>query len=696
MLAFVENKTITARLQARGEITAPIKLCYVDIDSKAIEHFGNFPWNRQLHAFALDALFTQGHAKAVGFDLVFSDAGEPNLGRSEAKEGSLAFGKSIRQHGNVVLGATYTTSDRVFPTLAFNPGKVDQPEMPNFPIFGPTWGEIGLIDTLANDRFMPLYAPTEQVTYYPMALRLALKHWGVGTEAISISDNEMRIRNAEGTELARIPLSNRQLVEINWFLPWHSPRNFHVSFLDVLRYGQMAESDSAEEKAEAATFFEAFRDAFVLVGPTDALLRDLSQSPIDGALAVPRVSFHGNMLKTLVSGRFLHRPPAWANALITSLLGLITAALCLQEKRSGWKKIMAGALIVLYVAAAFLTFSWFDLILPIVAPVGNALCCSFFAVLWQLGVEERKRTRIKALFGSFVSPEIVKEMVDNHVNPQVGGVEEEITAFFSDIEAFSPLSEELTPSELVDLMNQYLGECTTAIIKHRGTLDKYIGDAIVAIFGVPIPSATHAAAACHAALDVQAAQAALRDRWLKEGNRWPVRAHVMRTRIGLNSGEAVVGHMGSTLRINYTMMGDNVNLTQRLEAAAAFFGADILTSTSTRTSALEHDANLIFRHLDRVTVPGRNKPVEIHELLGHRDNLDKGILHCMEAYASALEHYFRGQWSDALVGFKISSELERRKGLLNPSTLMIHRCERFLATPPPADWNFAYKLSKGD
>lgn len=698
-LTFLENKTIEWRLKFRGPITCPEKVVYVNVDSKAIREFGNVPWNRNIFAAALDALFTHGKVKAVGLDFVFSQQGLSNLGQEEAEQGTRDLAVSINAYKDIVLAATYGSNigvqglERPFP-LVIDPNAakdIDTPELPQNGLIGPSWGRIGLIDTFLHDRWVPMFSQFRQVKYLPISLQLALIHWGLSPSALTIEPDQIVIRKPDGSIQQQIPLWLHQLTEINWFSTWEE--NESCSIVDVILASQNLEEGSDDEKKKAADFFAALHDAIVLIGPTDPLLHDTATTPTNPETPVAKVSAHGNMLKTILTGKFLHRPPVWVNTLIIFTFGLATTAVCLRQG-SFWRYLAVG-FVGLYILAAFILFAQINVLLPLVAPVGAALLCSFAAVLWQLGVEEKQRRWIRSVFGTYVSPQIVDEMIARNMTPQVGGVDLEITAFFSDIESFSPLAESLEPNRLVELMNEYLGECTAAITKHDGTLDKYVGDAIIAIFGAPIACKDHAAAACHAALDFLQLQRALRERWASEEGRWPDRALRIRTRIGLNTGPAVVGNMGSHLRVNYTMMGDNVNLTQRIEAAAAVFGVQILTSASTRKEALQENSNLEFRHIDRVLVPGRSASVEVYELMGLRPELPESLLRCREVYEEGLAFYFQGKWDEAEKLFLASAELEERAAFPTPSLVMARRCEYFRQNPPAADWNFAFKLTKG-
>lgn len=701
-LSFLENPTIDARFSYRGEIPSPLKVIYVDVDSESLGQYGNVPWNRKIFARVTDALFRHGKIRGLGFDFVFSDAGLPNLGRAEAEEGSVALGRSIHEHQAVVVAASYSdlgtarskskavrgsknslradengNENKSFPFLYDRrTSSIDAalPEVPGYPVVGPTWGRIGLINVANDDvRIVPMFARTEQLTYLTMALQLALLHYGLPPSAVEIGEDCIVLRGDE-SEVSRIPLWQRQLVEVNWFSSW--AQNPGTSVLKLLAYVRDLEEGSPEDKARAEKFFAEFNDGIVLVGPTDPLLKDVSPAPLSEG-DVPRVSVHGNMLKTILGGRYILRPPVWLNVALIYGLGIGVAALAMagdtgRFRLGRWLSLLLAAA---YVGAAFVVFARFDLLIPLVAPVGAAASCALVGVMARLAAEEERRLRIKGLFGSYVSAAVVDEIVDKDIVPQTGGAEVEVTAFFSDVVSFTSLSQKLSPTELVALMSEYFAEGTAAITAAGGTLDKYVGDAIIAMFGAPVQRKDHAAAACRAALALIEGQSALRRRWAAAGRPFPVEALDMRTRVGLNTGIAVVGNIGSELRFNYTMMGASVNLAQRLEAAASLYGAEILVSSHTAEAALRDDASLVFRELDHVVLPGQNSAVTVFQLLGRGEAATKESAARLESYGRALSLYRQGKWTEAAEAFMLAAEHEPSVRRVNPCVVMASRCE---------------------
>jgi len=700
-LSSLEERTIDARISARGSIDAPVKVCYVDVDTEAISRLGNFPWNRQYFASALDALFDHGHIKAAGMDFVFSSAGISAGGREEAEAGNRALGKSLHKNKNVVVAAAFTAKKNfpfLFERRSLQPDD-ELPEMPEFPIVGPTWGHVGLIDTIGSDvRYVPFFAKTSSHTYFPLSLKLALFYWGLDDSAVHIEKAELVVKNPEGVKVASVPLVMRQLAESNWFSPWME-KDHHASILKVLAFGQAADQGTEEEKKMARDFFEPFKDSVVLIGPVDSLLKDIGKLPLNGSEPVPLVSVHGNLFKTLITGRFIQRPPVWVNCVFIFTLGFGAALFSVVPQRfQAAAKILGGLGVVGYIAAAFLLFAWSDLIIPLVAPVGAAVSCTFVGSLIHLANEQKQKRRIKGMFGTYLSHELVEKMIESGEEPQLGGIDAEITAFFSDVQGFSSFSELLAPQQLVSLMNEYLTAMTDILMEEGCYVDKYIGDAIVGIFNSPIELKDHALRACISTQLLHKRLAEMRLKWALEGDKWPPFVSKMQVRIGLNTGFATVGNMGSKKRFNYTMMGDSVNLAARCESGAKAYGVYTMVTGETKCAAEAAGDDCVFRFLDKVIVKGRREPVEMYEIVCVRKDLDEETILCLSLYAEGVEHYQAQRWASALNSFEKSSVLERNRAERNPnapttpSLLMIERTRDLMEHPPSEGWNGIYVM----
>ena len=291
----------------------------------------------------------------------------------------------------------------------------------------------------------------------------------------------------------------------------------------------------------------------------------------------------------------------------------------------------------------------------------------------------------------------------NEIMPTLGGEKSNITAYFTDIASFSTFSEKIgDPSKLVDLLNEYLTAMTDTLLENQGTLDKYEGDAIIAFFGAPMPLPNHAQNACETAVDMQTKLMKLRRKWANEGDKWPKVVHDMHMRIGINSGDIVTGNMGSTMRKNYTMMGDAVNLAARLESAAKQYGAYIQISEDTQKHLEE--GYFIYRSLDTIRVIGKSQPVKTFELLAKSGcENEKKLKELVDIWEKARACYLNMQWDDAIALFKQCLELEphhpdRDPGSkTTPSHVYIKRCETYKITPPVAEgevWDGVYTATE--
>jgi adenylate cyclase len=249
---------------------------------------------------------------------------------------------------------------------------------------------------------------------------------------------------------------------------------------------------------------------------------------------------------------------------------------------------------------------------------------------------------------------------------------------------------------LVELMNEYLTACTDIVQSEGGTLDKYIGDAVVAMFGAPIALPDHALRACVATQRVHLQLGELRRKWESEGGKWPEIVWRMQSRIGLNSGMCTIGNMGSRTRFNYTMMGDDVNLAARLEGAAKNYGVATLVSEMTKYAAEKHGDRCAFRFLDKIVVKGRSRPVAIYELVGLKDKLSRSILDCTEIFNAGIEYYLRQDWTSAADCFARSATLEPARpssvGGVDASTVFLKRCAAMKHEPPARDWDGVFVL----
>ena len=495
----------------------------------------------------------------------------------------------------------------------------------------------------------------------------------------------------DGEVYREIPLVQNQSIEVNWLEGWNLSRESgRISMQEVLRNADVladaARAGNSERISELEGWFERFKDKVIFVGAVDPQLKDLSPTPFNRE-PVPKVGLHANLYRTIQEEAYIRRVDLMGTVALISLLSVAVSSLALGR---GIPRLLSVLLLCGYVGFAFIAFARWNWVIPLIPPVASTITATSLVGLLKLGSEEWQRRRIKNLFGAYVSPNLVNEMVDSERDPELGGTEAEVTALFSDVEGFSAISEQLGPERLVALMNEYLGAMTATFQSQQGTLDKYVGDAIVTMFGMPYPVKDHAARACFSAVAMQERNAKLRAEWAASGE-WPEDVVNMRTRIGINTGVAVIGNIGSEMRFNYTMMGDSVNLAARCESGAKSYGVYTMITATTLDAASRHGADLNCRKLDRIIVKGRSKPVEVYEVWDSTIPRKQSAT-CKRIYESALQAYFDGEWELASNGFAEAASFEPAKEYAptTPSEVLAARCQEFIERGGPENWDGVY------
>lgn len=400
----------------------------------------------------------------------------------------------------------------------------------------------------------------------------------------------------------------------------------------------------------------------------------------------PGVLVHASIIRDILSDDYM----TVLNEQVQRVIILILAVLCMLIGlyfRSYLSISISVLLALAYVIVAYFYFTK-GIYLGVSRQVITILFTNITSLIVQFYYEAREKRFLDNAFKQYISPELIDEMVNNEIMPTLGGDKSNITAFFTDIASFSTFSEQIgDPSRLVKLLNDYLTEMTDTLLENKGTLDKYEGDAIIAFFGAPMPLENHAQKACETAVAMQEKLLELRERWKHEGTKWPAIVHNMHMRIGINSGDIVTGNMGSSKRMNYTMMGDAVNLASRLESAAKQYGAYIQISEDTKNQLTED--TFIIRSLDNIRVIGKSKPVKTYELLGKVGCADeKRLKRLVYSWEQARQCYLDMQWDNAIELFTECLEFEphdpeRDPGSnTTPSHVYIERCMEYKKVPP--------------
>ncbi|HRY94351.1 MAG TPA: adenylate/guanylate cyclase domain-containing protein [Myxococcota bacterium] len=419
---------------------------------------------------------------------------------------------------------------------------------------------------------------------------------------------------------------------------------------------------------------ETFRDKWVVIGATSPDLFDLRATPFSHEGTFPGMEIHAAVLDNLLHGGFFSRIPRWGAALLVLLVCLICALAELAVQRLYWSAVIAGGTAAGHLAAV-VGFHRAGVVVDLVVVEVGLLVTLAVTAYANFLVERRSKRQIRNLFQHYLDPGVVRRLLESSTTLKLGGEKRVCTASFADIAGFTGLSEQLEPERLVEVINRFLGGMTEVVLQHGGFVDKYIGDAVMAVFGAPMDLPGHAAAGCRAALGCQRKAEELR-LVLR-----PLGVPELRVRVGVNSGPMIVGNMGSERRMNYTVMGDAVNLASRLEGVNKDFGTAIIVGPETRRLAGEE---FVFRELDRLRVKGKQEPVEVYELVGAARDVPQRLHDHLELFERGRRAFFERRFEEARALF------EQLHGLWTedvPTRTYLQRCLTFQAAPPAQTWD---------
>jgi adenylate cyclase len=465
----------------------------------------------------------------------------------------------------------------------------------------------------------------------------------------------------------RVPVDGRGLMAINYLGRDHTFEN--LSIADIMNGRKDPE----------------LKGKIVIVGATAQGTFDQRVTPLNKI--TPGVETHANALENILSGRFLRRGLMVDLVEVAFALGLalLFAQVFARVKVTRALPVLGASTAAVWAASSVAFWAGYAVFaaLPLVE-LGSMFV---LVTVFRYATEEKTKRQLRKAFQLYLNPEVMEEMLEQPQNLQLGGKEMELTVLFSDIRGFTTISEKLSPKALVHLLNEYLSPMTDIVFRRRGTLDKYIGDAVMAFFGAPVQTELHAANGCDTALEMIEALHRMREKWRIDDPSLPA----VDIGIGINSGPMVVGNMGSSQRFNYTVMGDNVNLASRLEGLNREYGTHILVTEQALIAArkgLKDEAAYTARELDSVRVKGKAEPVRLFELRRRGLPLTEE-LPLLHGYAQGLALYRAQKFAEARLQFE--SLLERFAGD-GPSALMLTRCDRMLETPPQQSWDGVFRM----
>lgn len=681
-----------ARLLFTLPATVDPRVVVVNIDEKSLKEVGRWPWGRDKLADLVTRLIDHYGVAAVGFDVLFAEpdtsSGLPALEKLAASrfKDNPRFASALRDarplldfdglfaealhKGPVVLGyylTPYAEASGMLPRPVFAPGAMGGMDAGfirnrgyggNLPVLQRNAAGAGFFNMLADfdgvTRRMHLLQKYRDANYEALSLATLRAAFGSTLGYLRVADAGRRYTHLELiADGLRAPVDNQGAA----YVPYRAyPGYRYYSAADVL----MQRIPAAE-----------LENTIVLVGTTAPGLLDLRVTPV--ARSYPGVEIHANLISGLLDDTIRYTP-GYAQDLSLALLIVVGVLLALILPRL---TPVRGALLALALAALLVAGNYWawqhKLVFPLATPLLLVLGLMLLNMAWGFFAETRARRQITGLFGQYVPPELVDEMSQDPSRFNMRSESKELSILFSDVRGFTTISESLEPQQLSDLLNEFLSAMTQVIHHRHGTIDKYMGDCIMAFWGAPIDNPNHARDAVLAGMEMQAALTELNKTFVAKG--WP-ELHVG---VGINTGRVSVGNMGSQFRMAYTVMGDVVNLASRLEGITKFYAAPVAVGEGTRAAL----PDMVFIELDLVRVKGKEQPVAIFQPLGLQDQVDAATLAAAQRFASALAAYRAQRWDEA-------------EALLNalqsetPSklyALYIERLTHLRANPPGADWD---------
>jgi adenylate cyclase len=710
LLDNLENIVYDTRLRLTMPQTVDDRIVILDIDEKSLQEKeqggeGRWPWSRDRLALLLDKLFDKYQIAVLGFDIVFAERDESSglrvlerLGEKELKEVS-QFQAALKQlkpqleyddifarkmKGRlVVLGYTFSLEDPaaapkkgLLPAPVLTAGALSGRNLEIKPWHGYTANLAELQKNAASaghfnpttdddgtNRRVPMLAEYQGSYYEPLALAMVRVMFGSPPVKPLFADEGLS-GNYAGLEWLqvgsmRIPVDG----SANALVPYRGRQGSfkYFSVVDVLN-----------ERVDVA----ALQGKIVLVGTTAPGLQDLRSTPVDPVY--PGVEIHANLIGGMLDGNIKQKPPYVVGAEFMLLLLSGLAMTLILPLLNPLKSTLATLLVLIVVVGINLVvFRSGNVVLPLASGLVMILLLFTLNMAYGFFVEARGKRQITGLFGQYVPPELVDEMAKNPENFSMEGESREMTVLFTDVRGFTTISEGLDPKALSKLMNEFLTPLTEVIYKHRGTIDKYMGDCIMAFWGAPLADPMHARNGILAGLEMHQKLRELQPEF--KARNWPE----IRIGVGLNSGRMSVGNMGSKIRLAYTVMGDAVNLASRLEGITKEYGADIIVGEGTKNAV----SDVVFRELDRVRVKGKDVAVAIFEPLGLQGQVDKTKLEEGRLFDGALTLYRSQAWDQA------ERELLQLQNLSPDSKLyktFLQRISFLRANPPGSEWDGAF------
>ena len=678
------------------------RIVILDIDEKSLGEIGRWPWGRNVMAELVEKLFDRYGVKLVGFDVVWAERDASSgidvldsLARSQLKEVSAfqsayarlredldfdgRFAASLRGRP-VVLGYYFSQDER-----AVRANAIPEPVLPkgsmagrkleltpwtgytgNLPIYVKNAAAAGHFNPLPDIdgvmRRVPMILEFEGAYYESLALAMVRAYLGLQTGKPPQVEPGFPPQKSAGLEWLKVGELTIPVDETASALIPYRGKSGSFAYVSL--------SDVIKDRVPP----ERLKGRIALVGATAPALFDLRSTPVDSVY--PGVEIHANLIAGILD-RDLKQKPRYVQGaeVVLLLVGGVALSLAIPMLSAAWATGAALLGFLLITGFNVLLWQYADMVLPLAASI--LMTASLYTMNMAYGyfVESRSKRQFAELFGQYVPPELVDKMAEDPERYNMEPRSAELTILFSDVRGFTSISEALKPEELREYINEYLTTMSAIIrSKYRGTLDKYIGDAIMAFWGAPVEDPQHARNGVLAALEMQKECRALNERFSARG--WPP----LNIGVGVNSGRVRVGDMGSQVRRAYTAMGDAVNVASRLEGRTKGYGVGVLVGEATRAAV----PDVLFREVDRIKVKGKDEAVVIYEPLGLQSEMAKRMQEELRLWGQTLRSYRAQHWDQCDVNLL---NLQRMNPTCQLYRAYAERVAEKRRNPPPPDWD---------
>ncbi len=604
-----------------GDIDARKEIVVVGIDDNSLHQIGAWPWTRDVFANALKNIDTQKPA-VVGIDVLFL----------ENRSGDTEFSNIIKNENIPVVLGSKISGDSILKSVYDGETNVYS----GFVNFAP--------DRDGKIRNTQIFENSNGNCEVSFATALSAKYFSLDPNTLCTTD--FKLRN-----------NSYQLISNNSLQFSYTHQSFTtISFADVLN-NKFSE--------------DFFKNKIVLIGSTALDVRsELNDNFTDiFGETIPGIQIHANIINSFLQNSFFSEPSTLLVTIIYILLTIIFAYLFLRVTKALYDFLIMVLFQLINFVLTLLLIS-FGIILPFVPVAIFIFAIYIFSLAYRYLTKSKESQYVKTIFSRYLNQKLLNILLQNPEKLQLGGETREMTVLFSDIRSFTTLSEGLKPNELIDMLNNYLGYMTEIILNHNGTVDKYIGDAIMAFWNAPLDDANHQTNAVENALAMK--------NQLEKFNEINPQYPTINIGIGVNSGEMTVGNVGGENRFDYTVLGDNVNLGSRLEGLTKKYGVVIIISEAAKIGV--KNSNILFRLLDDVKVKGKSESVKIYEPYW-KDNIE--LEKKVKIYTEGFELYQKGE-------FKKSKEILQKNIEDKPSIMLIERIDELMVNPPE-DWHGVWK-----